>query len=389
VMIYGAADFMGIPWETIIKQYRASLARRSFGRLDEYAKAFLRYIEANSSYFPAVRQETLCYALCKYWLTRLKARVRKKAESILKEQGSLPEHALKKIFVEVLREDVEHLKNRSKIPGFSQISPASLVRRYKTAIDRAITEETKQLLGAISLASIREGCALAILRDLYWHSESGLVVAGFGVNEFCPCMSCYTLDALLAGKLRVIENVHRRTQITSQGESATVVAFAQSEMVSLFMNGIDGEYAGFIGSFVEQSFNMGYPLMLEKVLEQYTTAEQRRSIKEKMESVGKDLSTKLRATMREYERVMHSDQIVEIVNHLPKEELAAMAEALVNLTSFKRHITKQAETVGGPVDVAVISRGDGFVWIKRKHYFTQALNPHFLANYFDDKASKS
>jgi hypothetical protein len=31
--------------------------------------------------------------------------------------------------------------------------------------------------------------------------------------------------------------------------------------------------------------------------------------------------------------------------------------------------------VGGAVDVAVISRGDGFVWLKRKHYFSQELNP--------------
>jgi hypothetical protein len=78
---------------------------------------------------------------------------------------------------------------------------------------------------------------------------------------------------------------------------------------------------------------------------------------------------------------MHSDPIVEIVNHLPKEELADMAEALVNLTSFKRHVTHHAETVGGPIDVATISRGDGFIWIKRKHYFTPDLNPHFIANY--------
>ena len=61
-----------------------------------------------------------------------------------------------------------------------------------------------------------------------------------------------------------------------------------------------------------------------------------------------------------------------------------MSEALVNLTSFKRHVTKQAETVGGPIDVAVISRGDGLIWIKRKHYFSRDLNQHFLSNYYND-----
>jgi len=40
------------------------------------------------------------------------------------------------------------------------------------------------------------------------------------------------------------------------------------------------------------------------------------------------------------------------------------------------------ETVGGPIDVAVISKVDGFIWIKRKHYFKIELNPQFSANYY-------
>jgi hypothetical protein len=76
--------------------------------------------------------------------------------------------------------------------------------------------------------------------------------------------------------------------------------------------------------------------------------------------------------------------IINVVGMLPKDELAEMAESLVNLTSFERRVTPEAETVGGPIDVAVISRGDGFIWIKRKHYFDTELNPHFLKNYYRD-----
>ena len=66
-----------------------------------------------------------------------------------------------------------------------------------------------------------------------------------------------------------------------------------------------------------------------------------------------------------------------------------MAEALVNLTSFKRKVSEEAETVGGPIDVAVISKGDGFIWVKRKHYFTRELNPQFFANYYREEADAS
>ena len=78
----------------------------------------------------------------------------------------------------------------------------------------------------------------------------------------------------------------------------------------------------------------------------------------------------------------HVQPVVSAVADLPKEELAGMAESLVSLTSFKRRVTHDPETVGGPIDVAVISKGDGFIWINRKHYFDPALNHRFFANYY-------
>ncbi|MFP3471815.1 hypothetical protein R0J90_17360, partial [Micrococcus sp. SIMBA_144] len=38
--------------------------------------------------------------------------------------------------------------------------------------------------------------------------------------------------------------------------------------------------------------------------------------------------------------------LLGIVRSLPKEELADMAEALVNLTSFKRRVSRATESVG-------------------------------------------
>ena len=65
-------------------------------------------------------------------------------------------------------------------------------------------------------------------------------------------------------------------------------------------------------------------------------------------------------------------------------ELAQVASTLVDLSSFEQQMSLDSETVGGPVDVAVISKGDGFVWIDRKHYFRKELNDHFFRNYGDE-----
>lgn len=63
----------------------------------------------------------------------------------------------------------------------------------------------------------------------------------------------------------------------------------------------------------------------------------------------------------QYTTANHVIPVLQAVYALPKDELASMAELLVNLTSFKRKISMQTETVGGPIDVAVISKGDGFI----------------------------
>jgi hypothetical protein len=208
-----------------------------------------------------------------------------------------------------------------------------------------------------------------------------VVIAGFGKSDFFPGLRCYKVDSIIGGKLRILED-RRRSQITPWDETASVIAFAQSEMVELFMEGIDGDFRDFVESFLSASLFEGYPSMLGRILKKLVTPRHKERILRKLRGAAKRLATAWDAAMVGYSRKMHTDPIVDIVAQLPKEELAAMAEALVNLTSFKRHVTRQAETVGGPIDVAVISRGDGFIWIKRKHYFRPELNPQFSANYY-------
>ena len=70
--------------------------------------------------------------------------------------------------------------------------------------------------------------------------------------------------------------------------------------------------------------------------------------------------------------------ITKTIQSLPNKELGGMAEAMVSLTFLKRRVSLELETVGGPVDVAIISKGDGFIWQKRKHYFDASLKPDYF-----------
>ncbi|WP_156383879.1 hypothetical protein [Methylobacterium sp. Leaf456] len=47
IMIYGRLDYMGLPLETIIKEYRNRLGQKSFPRISDYRDDFLSYLSNN------------------------------------------------------------------------------------------------------------------------------------------------------------------------------------------------------------------------------------------------------------------------------------------------------------------------------------------------------
>ena len=59
---------------------------------------------------------------------------------------------------------------------------------------------------------------------------------------------------------------------------------------------------------------------------------------------------------------------------MPIQDAADLAEFLVYSTCMYTRFKRGAATVGGPIEVAAITKHEGFKWIKRKHYFDMSLN---------------
>jgi hypothetical protein len=383
VMIYGNADFMGLPWETIIKSYRSKLGSTCFSHVREYGPHFLSYLESNQGFFSRRAQQVSCVHFVRTWLRKLKARLRNELEGVATADGEVTKQQFKDAFSRILQEEIDHLRRHRRLHRFARVTPEAIVARYRNEIDGAIDDELERLAPLVHGRRLQNVCAMAVLKDLHWSSLSGVVIAGFGKDQVLPSLRCYSVDCVIADKLRARELEDAATDIADDN-SATIRAFAQSEMVKLFMNGIDEDFAEYIAAFFAHSFVEKYPQILVRWLNKDISKARASRLTKYLQKLGTDIIGEFQNAFQTYSRQNHWLPVLEIVEHLPKEELAAIAEALVNLTSFKRHVTKQAETVGGPIDVAVISRGDGLVWIKRKHYFSKELNQHFLANYYND-----
>ena len=52
-----------------------------------------------------------------------------------------------------------------------------------------------------------------------------------------------------------------------------------------------------------------------------------------------------------------------------------LAEFLVHAAVMFSRFNVGAPTVGGPIEIAAVTKHEGFKWVRRKHYYSRDLNP--------------
>ena len=215
--------------------------------------------------------------------------------------------------------------------------------------------------------------ATFIHRDLFSPSDTGFVFAGFGSSELFPTILAFQADGIIADRLK--KRPGKRVMIDRVKVVADIVPFAQREMVDRFLFGIDPGFEDAIPQYLEDALRKtGLSIIEERRPQKNVRDELKKKLERSIDVTLREFKTTAVAAIKDqYER-----DIRGIVSFMPKQELANFAESLVNITSIKRRVSAEQETVGGPIDVAVISRSDGFVWVKRKHYFDPNLNPRYF-----------
>lgn len=75
------------------------------------------------------------------------------------------------------------------------------------------------------------------------------------------------------------------------------------------------------------------------------------------------------------EEIMKQVAVPMVFPGMPVGETIDLADFLVDTTIKFVRFTPGHPTVGGPVEIAAMTRHEGFKWIKRKHHFSAQLNP--------------
>lgn len=375
VMIYGGAEFMGIPWESVIKLFR-KLHSGPRDRVRDYADAFLEFL---------VSDELLDDEIIDHHFF---VNFHRLVAHVLGESSDGPSVDAAVRLENAKAETVRLLnawEGRRYSRGMNESTFDGIIQRYEGKAELYV----KEMFPEIADNNVWKDCVrlMALRLTTEVASEigeygSGIVFAGFGEKERFPAVVVHTIECAIYPRiLRSTESPYDQISINN---NASIIPFAQAEMVHTFMKGVDPVYVTTMSRALKEILDRFSSLAAE--IAPISKEDQRGNFLTQLNQLTAELVQQFKEATEVHSTMNHVQPIIQAVAMLPKDQLAMMAESLVSLTSFRRKMSSNdIETVGGPIDVAVVSKGDGFVWIKRKHYFDASLNLRYIERLREDR----
>ena len=376
VAIYGDARFnSSIPWEIVIKMYRDQLGDTTKPTIKEYASDFFDFLENYKNKY--LSQDTLNKVLCRdvysFW-----------REIILEQLPTDEDKGFN-------NDDYSAIKERlSKI--YNENAAAPPVDRLNAITKEVFLSAVNVILEVIAKQFEAAGCDFSADKDLIETvlylvfigrvfsdpSYSGLALFGYGDDEIYPSIYRVRFYDCVISTLYWEDEAY--AQVGEPPRDSYICPMAQQDEMSAYITGVNP----YMEDAFFQTTDATFRLLLESIAK--LVGDENNPLANNIRGIDIDgLMEDYKKSIEKVKQQKMISPLMKTVSAMGKEDLAELAENLIYQTSLKRHITPNLESVGGPVDVAVISKGDGFIWIKRKHYFNPALNQAFFDNYFQHK----
>jgi len=270
-----------------------------------------------------------------------------------------------------VQSDLDELCAYPPLPDLPGSYGAKVGRTAARLVAEAVAALRVQGKSAATLR-IRLTDLLKALCTRQWRSplHAGVVFAGFGNADTFPSVDAVIIDGRAAERLKWFP--FRTAQIDFEND-AVILPFGQQETMTGFVRGVEPSV---YDRFMEN---------LDGVLQHYLSLVTERAhlsqgVQDKLAEVAPGAAEEVIKRFGEwFDHQLYGafeEPVLRAVAALPKHELARMAESLVRLRSFRLRVDAQeTDSVGGSIDVAVISKRDGFTWVRRRRYFDVKLNP--------------
>ena len=366
VMFFGVADMMGHPWEHLIEHYQKVTKPGAQAHIRGYATGFVGMLDNLEEFFPQNRQrdeyKRLLASVFRY-IFHLAQYLRESGgeERANISDATILEEAIERVWRDYqFREDGSPRGNLACFPdGFGE----KVRRDYAADADEVIAYGFQPFgLSKPSLQHLKEIAVFAVVKDLFLEDVTGLVFAGFGAEERYPVVTTWFVSAIIGG---VVKRAEASFDQIDGDTRSKIRVFADSEVTNAFIRGIDFN----LERRVYGALNMLMHGLVDQVIGAFPSADAatkdqvRRQFQSNYIPQYFDV---FRAIIGDYQQHAYINPVLRVLEIASRTELAETARELVSLNVFKKRIMAQKQTVGGAIDVAIISREGGFQWHSRQ-----------------------
>lgn len=372
IALCGNMDFMKIPWEQIIKMYRKQLSDRQFPSVIEYANDFFAFVRKINAF---QNKELDPKAEISFFVDSFYNDMFSSANEQLKKAG---EDTTDENLVQVMFEKIVSCGNDYKSEEVSPDFQDMTLGEFEMLAEDYVSKKISVCLSLPNTPSAFKDSFIEtlfyILRSKYhvYSNSTGLVFFGYDDQELLPSYYSFRISEMFGERMKITRDSFYKVDTQ---HDACVEPFAQTDVAQTVVRGIDDK--------LRQTFYNNMKTILSKLVGMIVGKMQEvnapKEFVDAMKAIDVDgLAGAFKTDMEQYIWDNYCSKLIDVVKFMSKEDMAEMAESLVKMTGLKRRITTEKESVGGPVDVAVITKGDGFVWIKRKHYFSADINHNYF-----------
>ena len=377
VMIFSSSEFIGTPWDVIFKLYRDTRGKQSFNTLEEYAKNFVDFLSAEN-YFSSVKSQKDYFIseLSKFYYTirdEVLDDYQSKIDNMTEEEASEVDSdvILRSMLESKLKYAAELYSEKGINPEFEDYTIDNL-RSYGNENFKELMELCEEDSMPIDLRQQWEESFLAYIRSQNYYKGSGIVFVGYGSKDIYPSILPIYISGAFDHRLRYYFDVDSAESVTTD-DRAFICPFAQTDVMMTLMKGVAPDLFEVIDSQHEKSMQKVKDDIVGKLAEANVPQD---VIDMVVESTLDKIQEEFQKKVLDYIQEEYIDGIIDAVDSFSIDDMANMGESLVSVTNLQRHISSSDESVGGPIDVAVITRSEGFIWIKHKDWFRQELNPN-------------
>ena len=373
VMLTGNNEFLDVPWEIIIRQYRTRRGKEKHPTVKAAAEDFMRFVADNATFWTEsgpVRSN----------IVRIVGNIFRKAvdemmtdQNERKADGRLRRPAaFVKAFTKNCKELQRDALDYGRCPQFEDYTLEEFCNTASGVVDCYLSRYSFEDNPALEIEKAYPRQVLDALRPIIMetakvligtrntgHACAILVFTGYGSEQEYPSLVaaavCEGIDR------RVNYNIQKQDVIEiSDKRPVAICPYAQDDVIEALLNGVGKEWKARTDSEFKRSLSIRFHSTYEVPgykLNRYAASLPTDDLKSDFKRSTANL---IRKNRREWEKALDQYDL---------RSIAELAECLVDLTGFQRILTFEQEGVGGPVDLAVISKSDGFQWLSRKSWY--------------------